>query len=76
MGRPLKPLIRRSNLTDPPTYWALTKYTVRKLGKVEVTDASEKWDVTDQVAPLIEQAAEDAIRRAAEAIQRVTEGAR
>lgn len=66
------PLIVRSNLTpgdEGPRYWCLTKYTTGKLGAVSMTDVTEKWDVTDQVETLINEAAEDAIRRAAEAVR-------
>jgi hypothetical protein len=62
----MKPLIRRSNLTDPPRYYCLTRYTIADNGNIT---AHAKFDVTDQIAPLIEQAAEDAIRKAAEAIR-------
>ena len=41
----MKPLIRRSDLTDPPQWYVITRYRQDAKGIVEAT----KYDVTDQI---------------------------
>ena len=61
----MKPLVMRSDLTDPPRYYVVTRYTEKEgvsvLGKnagekTRYLVAQTKYDVTDQVQGLIESA--------------------
>jgi hypothetical protein len=45
----MKPLIRRSDLSDPPRYYVLTRYRID--GNTVI--ASTKYDVTDQIEALL-----------------------
>jgi hypothetical protein len=49
----MKPLIRRSDLTDPPRYYVLTRYHIDGPSVV----ASTKYEVTDQIEALFPAAA-------------------
>lgn len=62
----MKPLVKRSDLTDPPRYYVLTRYTIADNGNVT---AHAKFDVTDQVTALVNEAVKDVIRDAAKAVQ-------
>jgi hypothetical protein len=45
----VKPLIRRSDLTDPPRYYLLTRYRIDG----DTLIAFTKYDVTDQIEALL-----------------------
>lgn len=49
----MNPLIRRSDLTDPPRYYLLTRYAI----KGNTIIASKKYDVTDDINEILFEAA-------------------
>ncbi len=61
----MKPLVMRSDLTDPPRYYVVTRYSEKEGVSVAGKNAGEKaryliaqtkYDVTEQVNGLIEAA--------------------
>ena len=61
----MKPLVMRSDLTSPPRYYVVTRYTEKEGISVAGANAGEKsrylvaqtkYDVTEQVEALIESA--------------------
>jgi hypothetical protein len=64
------PLIRRCDSNGVTRYWCVTRYTVGADGSL---DAHARFDITDQILPLVDQAARDAIRKAAAAVRVQTE---
>jgi hypothetical protein len=61
----MKPLVMRSDLTDPPRYYVVTRYTEKEGVSVAGANAGKKlrylvaqmkYDVTEQVQGLIDSA--------------------
>jgi len=66
----MKPLVMRSDLTDPPRYYVVTRYSQKEGTAVIGANAGErstylvaqtKYDVTEQVQGLIESAVAKAL---------------
>ena len=81
----MKPLVMRSDLTNPPRYYVVTRYREKEALSVSGANAGEKcrylvaqtkYDVTEQVRGLIEAAVEQALRHRSLGAKRVVRAAK